>query len=749
MKTAFPRFPNVVNIRLYANIPFDNTYKHHTIISDLFTYNNVDMYSKGGDTIAKEQFIDRKTSLNAYYYPRWDKTDEYNFNFSNGLVANITLELTPEQTNANYLRVKVGNNTNGYDYYYYFVTSITEVNTDTYTLQLELDVIMTYQDEFLDGMKDVPVFTTRKHSYRYCVNSTANRGKIPHCADLLGNEETFSGVKPEHIIKVKELKHKYVASKFNLITWLYVCVDLSQLEVTDPGEIAKNIMYASHYMRFPMAILAIPINVNKFKIYDTDGTTLIRERNYATISRLVYKLIGDGSCHGAKISKYPPFPYKANMTYDEVNNELSIILDSWTSAPLDNNTGGVLGVISDTTFYFTLNQITQTDVSMLLWGLGTGIAISNEGNGKHEYEGISGFDLKITESTAPDIMSARKEDIKLKFSPFTEYSLMGAYTGEGAKLFPELFYGNVVGSTTTESIYDFITIHSTYIGDNNLFTYPKAVSYTYNSVSYTPYPDHNLNKTGLAVNMNYIVPVGTNALDVFNASQATAFYESKIASGIGSSVGIGAGIASIAIGAAAMTGSKTIGSAMIASGIATIVGSVAGAVDAVASSVAKVHDLKKTPDSINISGSSYTTDMAITGNTAMPYILVSECSLIVKHSADDFFYNYGYQVARECFFNTEMKYVDATGKIDNNLFGRTIFNYVQLNEDLTNKIKSNIPLIIKQKFTSIFNSGITLWSFFGFTGLWTTGTDSNYDPDKWFMKCTLDNTEYTIQTENN
>ena len=74
-------------------------------------------------------------------------------------------------------------------------------------------------------------------------------------------------------------------------------------------------------------------------------------------------------------------------------------------------------------------------------------------------------------------------------------------------------------------------------------------------------------------------------------------------------------------------------------------------------------------------------------------------------------------------------------------------NYLnfQLNDDLTNKLDTNIPHIIKQKLTSIFNQGITLWNFFGFKQLWIynpSNPTSTYYLNRWFMKNTLDNSEY-------
>ena len=124
--------------------------------------------------------------------------------------------------------------------------------------------------------------------------------------------------------------------------------------------------------------------------------------------------------------------------------------------------------------------------------------------------------------------------------------------------------------------------------------------------------------------------------------------------------------------------------------------------------------------------------------------MVYDVSSVIKENVDDFFYNFGYQTARECYFNSELKIDnDVNHKVDTDLFTRDIFNYIQLNEDITNKINADMPIIIKQKLSKIFNKGITLWSFFGKDDLWSGyyGTDPDYFIDRWFLKCDLDNCE--------
>ena len=61
MKTAYPRFRSPVDITLYSNIPFDNTYSHHSLISNLFKYGGTNIFTGSGlPKLACERFIDRR-----------------------------------------------------------------------------------------------------------------------------------------------------------------------------------------------------------------------------------------------------------------------------------------------------------------------------------------------------------------------------------------------------------------------------------------------------------------------------------------------------------------------------------------------------------------------------------------------------------------------------------------------------------------------------------------------------------------
>lgn len=716
MKTAYPQTQNPCSIRLYSNIPFDNTYQNHSLISRLFTYNNVAIYTGNDATLQctpKERFIDRKKRLvNEKYYPRYDLTGEFNFNFKNGLIGSVTLNLTPAQTNANYMRLTCGS-----DVYYYFITGIEQVNFETYNLSLELDVLMTYQDEFLEGVRNNPVFTQRKHCHRY------NENNYPHCADFKANEESFAGNKPNIFESKHDTKLKGEMGKLDGIWWLYVCIDGD--DSIDTG------LYNYGKIKTPLTMICCPLTNVTFA-GTQEGVPF--SMTLSATDSWIKTLVGNGKAHGCKISPYPPF----------MDNDATVTLDAYGNPTI--NSPHIKFHSSTRVDYYDFNNQQLNQYKYLLY--------INSDNGwsditqnciivKYQdfvYD-LDDIELDFENVEDIDINSLRVPDARLLFEPFKKYVLTAPY-GSEYTIFPELVFSNL---SVDEFVIKPVTSTTCYIGDNTINTYFKEIESVSNN---TVYANNQFTNVGLSASMNYIVPVGTNALDVFNATQAQSFYTSKVASGITSGLTIAGGVGSIALGIVGAVGSMGMSapaSAGLIAGGATAIGSgVASAVNVAKSTNAKIEDLNNTPDSVNSVGSTVFSDFAKAGYP-MPYIITYTSSTSVLKSADDLFYQYGYAVSRECHFNTELKYNnDNDFSTDDNIFGRTIFNFIQTNEDITNKINSDIPLLVKQKLSNIFKNGITLWTFFGVSGLWdnTFSVTTITLPDKWFLKCDFNNTEY-------
>lgn len=730
-KTAYPITTEPVSITLYCNIPFDNTYTHHSLISELFKYNNTQIYNKplSPGTYPCEEFIDRRDYSKVgrpYVYPRWTLTDVFNFDFKNGILGDVVLELTNAQTNANYLKVD-----NRGVRWYYFITGINQLNNGTYRLSLELDVIMTYQDEFLNGIKDIPVFTERKHSHRYSEN-----GLNFHCADFKSGDNLFAGVKPNIIKGVKFLDYDTNSMKtLKGIYWLYVCIDAHAYD-----SYTNSLLYESNGNKYPIYMIAIPINANSITYKKSDDSCLLTYSR-TDIENGIKLLINDGSIHGCKISPYPPFSTD-NDTNPSItinsNKDLTISTPNVSVISEDAYSKEYMMTIGGSKLLYAkvLQSLDNTWKKALTYGF-VCVSEQNEPTYKHINLKYSDFDLR--NSSVPTINSQRFEDPKLFFAPFRKYIINAQYATQGYEFHLELYCSQYTTNSNADII-GFKTHATAYIGDNNYYTEITNVA------GQSTFANYNYEKLGLACSVNYNMPCGENALDVFNSTQQQSFYTSKVASGITAGISIGGGIASV-VGGAGLIGTgagSAMGMAMVAGGMSAIAGGSAGMINTIKSTTAKLEDLKNTPDSINISGSNFISDINILKYSySLPYVTIYDCDLLTKKNANDYFYSYGYQTARNCYFNTELKYDYSGGKIDNNLFGRTIFNYIKTQEDITNKINADIPHIIKKKLSSIFNQGITLWSFFGIKGLWnTTNPTSQEYVENWFLKNELDNTEY-------
>ena len=747
MKTAYPNTQTTCKIRLYSNIPFDNTYKHHCLISNKFTYNGVKI--SGTTSEIKERFLDRKYQQNpplgpiVYLYPHYDLSGDFNFDFSNGINGSVTLELTPAQTNANYLRLTCGS-----DVYYYFITAINQVNYDTYTLTLELDVIMTYQDEFLDGMKDMPVMTKRKHCHLTYNNAL-------HCEDFKALDGTFANATPTIIEDKTQLHYDNNNMKETEgIVWAYICCDFTKFNENEK----ELFCFKDKKTAYPLVMLCCPLNVNHNAVQINGGQ--VTDYSMSDARKVIQKLIGAGYVKGCKLSYYPPFTSVAGSGTAEVQfyksaGEKYLFIASSRHCGT-SNVFYYAKATDDTEFIVidpSAGSLIDDDSMAGLMKCGA-LIISTMSGTNYQYAPYEMTKLADPSGLLSNILDNRCDDPKLLFEPFREYSLMGYYDSNNYSIRPSLRFSDFLFNGSQYNYgrnFTFVTYVNPYIGDNNIFT-----ALTSQIDANSKYANANLidARVGLASNFNYMMPSGTDALDVFRATQENSYRTSKIASGVTSGLSIVGGIASMVGGGfASATGvGLPMAFGLFSAGAGMISGGVAGISTTIASSVAKYRDLENTPDSINVSGSSFITDSRIEGSyaTGLPYVLTKVCDKATLEKANDFFYEYGYEVVRCCYFNTELKWTpqgdNNTINSDTNLFTRTIFNFIQVQDDMVNKINADIPLVVKKIFNEIFNAGITLWSFFGFKQFYdansTLATYGSYDVDKWFLKTKLNNSSY-------
>lgn len=692
-----PTSTQPVTITLYRGIPFSNDYEEHTFLSSKFTYKQYpssDTHYVGNN---KEAFINMIKD-GAYVYPRSVKSGTYNFAFGNGIVTSVVMELTDNEINSNYMKVVSGTDT-----YYYFITGLTQKNEVTYLLNLELDVVMTYTDEFLDNMADKPVMTERKHCrrlMRYKIGALPVRARInPVC---FNQESLFNGVKSNVVKEMTPLEFNDFVNGDNdfndvmkELNWVYVIIGKNSVNLS------RADVYFENGISYPYAINVFPTKQLKIN-YTING-----QARSVTINPLqqydVY--VGQPSVQKIIISPFPPFNICSNIVMEETQPnvyEMNITncdsdVSFWTGA---NNTGTQILIHEGNT--------TQPYPHLTIF---------NGCGGRFRYKPLTNyFDVDVP--TLND--NIEKGEFKLEIAPFRDLRLSSYYGGEKEVHTQYKFLDTNVFDRNWNNI-GFFTIATSNAECNSYYDCSNLTDYDV------------AGKRGISNSVAYSFPTGTDAELLYEQTAKNQYENSRIVGTITNATKIIGGMMALAFAPTPMT--KGLGAIAMASGATSYV-------DVWTSWNAKMKDLANTPNTYNFSGSSLPYDMAISnsdeiGNkNLLPYIITYGTTTHELKFAKEYLYNNGYDYHAETIFNTEM--ADS----NDDIFNRKLFNYVKINEDITTKlVGDNLPLIVAQKFNEILNAGIKLWTFFNFEL-----SDEEIADDvltKYFQKTTYCNAELT------
>lgn len=750
MAKIFPTNSVPVTLTLYRNIPFDNSYKHHSFIYNGFMYNGQYL----NEDAKQEDFLNIRFKRLAsqgsthYRYTRVTKTGDFNFDYGNGLTTSLTLELSGDETLSNYLKVSYTYEGNTEDIFY-FITSITQVNSVTYRLALELDVIMTFGNELVGGLSGIPVFTRKKHCFRCNSNGWIGSTDFQHIdSDFVNVKANIVESKKVFLPKIAHASDD-VNNTLRDIKWVYIAYSGEDNPTSYTGinnyEHIKTI-YGFRVLCLPL----VPHFVVKGHVTNQPEWSIDID-----VYESLRKLIGNGAYKGAKISPYPPF----NDVYsnDALFNNISISFtrntnDEITHMTFDTGVGnhsaytvtasGGTGNYWGKGFCMGNNLFTvigKGDVTPNKdWSLSGFITINEENDDIYSYGKPS-----VIEYTAqtPSIDNTIKE-YKLLFPPFRKYTLKTIYD-RGLELYPQIYYSDVFSTGESSKQWDFKTITTCYPFDYTYYTFTPTMN-RFNA----------FNNYGLSGVNNHSMPVGENALDYFNTTQANQYYQGKTAQAVTNALTILGSSALLGVGAYMGNPKLVVGGAMgIASGVK-------GEIDVYSSINAKQEDLMNTPDTFTTGGSTFAHDLAMSeydegsGDVDMfPYLLTNVCGASLEKTAMEIYYNFGYEVNRCCYFNDELTttiYSTTKVGVDEHIFTRTLFNYVRIEDDITNKIRSaSVPLIVKQKLNTILNNGITLWTFFGFQSVWGDMVEidsgsgaTTYNVNHYLFKEEKDNAEY-------
>lgn len=408
----------------------------------------------------------------------------------------------------------------------------------------------------------------------------------------------------------------------------------------------------------------------------------------------------DPAVYSIKISPYPPFTKLSGSTYQ---NECFKFYDAGLQSD------AVALVIDDLAIYAN-EQSNDSRSIQFNSGEGAYGFLSVAGSGLKDVFKASGIWVLVTNDneypykpveylnfqTKPSTLVNKSVDYepKLLFYPYTKYILKSQYSS-GDELHPELIAStNPIGANM-----ELKCVSTSYCGDLTYSIYPLFQNYTglYTNVSQWY---KTINK-GVITSPSYTYPVGEDALKTFSQTQSSSYNTQALGKVIGGGLAVAGGVAMIATGYGSPAGAVA-----IASGVASIGTAIGGA-------VAKYSDLENTPDTINTLGGNIVHDYAV-GNSLHPYLCIYEITPSEKEMIYDFFYEYGYVVNRCCKMNTEIVPDDYNDDywVDTRLITRTHFNYIKISENISGKLHSDIPPIVKDKLNTILNNGIRLYTLF-------------------------------------
>lgn len=703
-----------VTITLFKDIPFDNQYKHHPLMAgDNGMHKQTNQYGVPVPISMwfETSFLMMKASNDVDYY--FEQTElppfaGYNFNRSNGLVTSITLEVPVPFTTANYMKVK--SKTSGTQPEYYFITSLiinsVSENTAVCTLTLECDVIATY------GIKvhlDTPVSTKRKHCQRV-VQTSSPFTYADYCADVLIPED----IKVEKPKDIKGLVDLTPSDSGDCVSWLYVAVTPYKEAISEEAKpIFKWATTIGGSLSLPYCLFAIPlVNILKVKT----GRETYEEVNVKEM--LETEVFGNAYIIDAKISPNSPFTSNRFLT------NAGYVLGSFT---FSNGSDGKtltcdIAYKSLTKDCFTFIDYDGNEcryikgdhtesVHAILARCGFRVTSSN--SNQHKMKDIYSIVSPIVGSLSSSNPRSVDFETKMHYSPYTRYCLSSRFFEE-KEIYPELANAKYYMPRVELETYCF---SSPSTGDNRLMYYNKIVTTSADqNIAYNYSVEMN---NGVVISPNFSFPLSKTALEQFTATQSASFASSKIASAVGSIATTGLGFA---LGNPALIAGGTI-----------------SALSTISSSIGKTIDLYNTPDSISNNANGVFIDFTI--NHTLPIQIIKyELTPVEKEIVLDYFYDYGYSVNRCCKFNQDLRLIgySDSGWVDDRLFTREVFNYIKLDEDITTKIRGDIPLVCKQKIAKIFMDGIKLYTLINLEG-----NLNQISFEKYYEKNTYENAEIT------
>lgn len=604
-----------------------------------------------------------------------------NFRYGSTLTTRVVVNLsflTPSEASTiydcNYCVVRQDENPKLPTMLFYFINSMSfEKGVSTITLDLELDIFTTFNKWSLDTSE---VMTARQHVDRFKNEATFNceEALLPDIIDSQFNANIIS--KNE---KLRNNDYTYLMVYLSLNTprtalnKIYTLINQVEkgLISTDSDYNAINTNNNTTYKGYnlPYSIGILPLNTisaiklivkNKdevsaptYSFYYSNATFIY---NYETIEQL---LINN--------------PYVLSIQVVNFNKPILSDIDFET-----NNNYEVVGLKHDA-------NMTKIVPLLTLKNAFVDNIIPVQTYNKTKNEIFKNFyDLDISLNTP--LLRDKRLEPKLYSSPFAYFVLNGA-SYKGMALEP-LGVGNQLEIKET-------------------FVPTPLVNGNYYTINGGMYSNTRENYMTISPYLTSEIPTVNNKYQEFLATQKNSYAQGVTMSYFNNAIGLGSGILSTAI---SLNTGNPIGTA---SGVISSIQSATNLIAKPFEVSSKMKDLKQTPSKITSSNYDIYSVVGITDlSMRFNYITMLDTE---QNKVFDFFYRFGYQVERE----TAPQITSNDITINTNaytdhpaLFNRRIFNYIKLDQDITNELKSPTGLsqAIRNKFNTILNRGCRLWN---------------------------------------
>ena len=616
-----------------------------------------------------------------------------NFRYGNTLTTRVVVNLsflTPSEASTiydcNYCIVRQDENPKLPTMLFYFINGMSfEKGVSTITLDLEVDVFTTFNKWSLGTSE---VMTTRQHVDRFKNEATFNceEALLPDIIDSQFNANIIS--KNE---KLRNNDYTYLMVYLSLNTprtalsniHCYAPQGEGDFDLvcseTDYNIITTNNSTFYNGYNLPYIVGFLPLNsASSIKLVVDDwlndqGSEKVKVNYYYDNSKFHYKdkylselLIDNPYVLATQIVSFTK-PFIESINFETSTTNEVVILD---------NSGKRTFNVSKYYRIAPLLIFKKTDIKTII----KDASYIKDKNEIFEY--FYGLDISLNTPLLKD----KRLEPKLYASPFAYFVLNGA-SYKGMALEP-LGVGNKL-----EIIETFVP---TPLVNGNYYTINSGI-----------YSNTKANYMTISPYLTSEIPSVQSSYKEFLATQKNSYAQGVTMSYFNNAIGTGSGIVSSAIG---LSTGYPIGTA---SGIISTIQSVTNLIAKPFEVQSKMKDLKQTPSKITSSNYDIYSVVGITDlSMRFNYITMLDTE---QNKVFDFFYRNGYQVER----TTAPQITSNDITINTNLyaeypalFNRRIFNYIKLDQDITNELKSPTGLsqAIRNKFNSILNRGCRLWN---------------------------------------